>query len=73
MDLSRRMDVSLQNRYRYRYFVSDYDLKQYVKAFFEKPAVFVSQSTIKIFLGRSQCRNQGEWDNGASAPFSQVI
>ena len=25
----------------YRYFVSDYDLKQYVKTFFERPAVFV--------------------------------
>ena len=27
-DVSRKRDVSLQNRYRYRYFVGDYDLKQ---------------------------------------------
>ena len=30
-------------------------------------------STLKIFLGRSQLRNQGEEAKGTSAPISQVI
>ena len=51
--MSRKRDVSLQNRY--QYFVSDYDLKQYVKTFFEKPAVFFFFRThSRFFLGRSQ-------------------
>ena len=51
-------NVSLKNRY--RYFVRDYDLKQYVKTFFKRPAVFVFLKETRLFLGRSQLRNHGE-------------
>ena len=40
--------ISLQNRY--RYFVSDYDLKQYVKFFFLRPAAFVFLEQSQDFL-----------------------
>ena len=39
MDVSRNRDVCLPKRY--GYIVSDYDLKQYVKTFFKRSAVFV--------------------------------
>ena len=51
--VSQKRDVSLQNRYRYRYFVSDYDLKQYAKTSFKKPAVFVFLENTQEFF-RSQ-------------------
>ena len=67
-DVSRNRGVSVE--YRYRYFVSDYVLKQYVKTFFKRLVVLVFfRAHSKFFLGRSQLRNQGK---GASAPFSQV-
>ena len=67
-DASRNRGVSVQ--YRYRYFVSDYVLKQYVKIFFKRLVVFVFfRAHSKFFLGRSQLRKQGK---GALAPLSQV-
>ena len=36
---SRKRHVSMQNCY--RYFVSDYDMKQCVKPFFQRPAVLI--------------------------------
>ena len=47
MDVSRNKDVSLQNCY--RYFVSDYDLKQYVKAFNKKTSAFVFKEHTQDF------------------------
>ena len=69
----RKVNVSLQNRYRYWYFVGVYDLKQHVKTCFKRSAVFVFQSTLKIFLGRGQWRNHGERAKGVSVPFTQVF
>ena len=63
--MSRKRAESQQNRYRYQYFVGDYDRKQYVKTVFKRPAVFVFLEQTQDFLGRSQLRNQGE---GASPP-----
>ena len=42
-DVSRKRHVSLQNRY--QYFVSDYEMKQWVKKIFFKPAVLILEHT----------------------------
>ena len=55
-DVSRRRDVSIQNRY--RLFVSDYDLKQSVKTVFKRPAVFGFLEHTQDFCGYSQWHNQ---------------
>ena len=55
--MSRKRHVSLQNRY--WYFVSDYDMKQYLKTFFSKISRFNFGAHLR-FLGRSQWRNQSE-------------
>ena len=62
-------NVSLKNRY--RYFVRDYDLKQYVKTFFKRPAVFVFLKETRLFLGRSQLRNHGEGLRGLQPPSAK--
>ena len=49
--------VPIQNRY--RYFVCDYDLKQYVKTFFKRPAVFVFLERTQIFLGLQSVAQPG--------------
>ena len=69
--MSLNRDTSQWNRY--RYFVRDYDLKQYVKTFFKRPAVFTFLAHTQDFLGRSQSRNQRQGAKMTSAPFSQVI
>ena len=70
--MSRNKDVSLQKRY--RYFVSDYDLKQHVKTCFKRPAVLVFlEHTQNFFLGRIQLRNQGEGAKRASPSFSHAF
>ena len=74
--MSRKRDISLKNCYRYQFFVSDYDLKQFVKTenIFLTDQLFVFfQSTFKTFLGRGQWRNQGKGAEGTSALFIQVI
>ena len=48
-------------------------MKQYVKTFFKRPAVFIFLVHTQDFLGRSQLRNQRQGAKKASAPFSQVI
>ena len=53
-NVSRNRDVCLQKRY--RYFVSDYDLKQYVKTFFKRPAAFFRAHS-RFIVVRSQWRN----------------
>ena len=64
--------ISLQNRY--RYFVSDYDLKQYVKTFFLRPAAFVFlEQSQDFFKGRSQWRNHGEGAKGLQPPSSKSL
>ena len=43
------------------------------KSFWKDQLFLFFQSTLKIFLGRSQSRNQREGAIGDSAPFSQAI
>ena len=47
MDMSRNKDVCQQKRY--RYFVRDYDAKQYVKTIFERPVVLFLEHTKDLF------------------------
>ena len=58
MDKPRNRDVSLYNRY--RYFVSDYDLKQYVKTFFLRPAGFIFLEHAQDFLRLQSVAQPGE-------------
>ena len=53
-NVSRKRHVSMQNCY--RYFVSDYDMKQCVKTFFQRPAVLIFRAH-STFRGHSQRRN----------------
>ena len=70
--MSRNRDVSLYNRY--RYFVSDYDLKQSVKTFFLKTSCFCFfRAHSRFILGCSLLRNQGEGFKGATAPFAESL
>ena len=55
----------------YQYFVSDYDLKQFVKTFF-KDQLFLFFRTHSRFSGHSQWRNQGEGAKGTSVSLSRV-
>ena len=55
--MSRKRHVSLQNHD--WYFVSDYDIKQCVKTFFQRSVVLIVSAHIR-FWGRSQWRNQSE-------------
>ena len=57
MDVSRRRKARQQNRY--RYFVSDHDMKQYEKTFFQRPAVLIFEVHSR-FWDRGLYRNQGE-------------
>ena len=58
---------------RYRYFFSDYDLKQYVKTFFKTSCFCFFESTLKIFLDRSQLRSQREGTEGSAALLGHVF
>ena len=56
--MPRNRDVSLYNRY--RYFVSDYDLKQYVKTFFFKTSCFYFLEHAQDFLRLQSVAQPGE-------------
>ena len=59
MDVSRKREVSPQNRY--RYFVDGHDTKQYVKTFFQRPAVLIFE-VYSRFWGRGLWHSQGDGD-----------
>ena len=68
--MCRRIGTPIQKRN--RYFVSDYDLKQYVKAFFLKDQLFFLRAHPRFILGRSQWRKPGEGAKGASALLENI-